>query len=420
MTSQNVIAVTLVLCAVLTSSSVHGQDQLQHVEDGTEIAVQTFAWLPFAFYTNTFDLALGAGAVSYGYGQPQLGLAGAVFATTNSSWGVVGSASNYQLRAVKRLFVDGFAGYLHYTEKESYVPGNPAFPRERAGSNESSQENFIVGPARDGFANLQLRFLLPFGFGRDTIVNTFVLEDGILVEGSTGGWTWDPRISGRTYLGLDLFSRKQQLSNENSDQDLNTNGLRFLFEYDNRDFWINPTRGTYQSLELTRDFGWGSSSGSWTTLALSFAKYIDLGTNKHVRQGVIAIDLWTIDTLSGVAPHYEGPRLGGIYRMRGFAQNRFHDLSAVYYSAELRVIPTWSPLNSVDRLGAFVFNWWQFAAFAEIGRVAPEYSLSELHSDMKWDIGIGCRTLVKSIVLRADLAWSREGAHLTAMAGHSF
>ena len=74
--------------------------------------------------------------------------------------------------------------------------------------------------------------------------------------------------------------------------------------------------------------------------------------------------------VEGAPPYFEGARLGGLYRMRGYRHNRFHDKSAIYYSAEYRFIPNRSPLNQLDKLGWFNFNWWQFVAFAEVGRVA--------------------------------------------------
>jgi len=119
----------------------------------------------------------------------------------------LGKITNLQIRPIDRLFLDTTAGYLRYTELKSYVPGNPEFLDERAGSNGSSQDNLIVTPARDGFAYLDLRYLLPVGTGRDTIVNTFVVEDGLLKSGATGGWSWSPAKSGRSYFGLELFYR---------------------------------------------------------------------------------------------------------------------------------------------------------------------------------------------------------------------
>jgi len=413
---------TTILAVLLAGwmSSAAAQDRLERVEGDDEVEGQTFVWLPYFFYTENFKLALGVGAGSHGYGQPQLGLAATAFGTTNGSWGVLGTVNNFQIGPESRFFMDANAGYIRYQKRNTYVDGNPDFVGETAGSNDSSKENFVESPARDGFTNFKFRYLIPVGFGRDTVINTFVVQDGILVSGSTGGWTWNPTISGRTYLDIDLFYETQTLNLDDEDQKARTNGITLQLEYDNTDFWLNPSRGSRQSLGLTRDFGWANSSGAWTTGELDLSDFVELGSGRYVRQAVIALNLWTAYTFSGTPPYYKAPRLGGLYRLRGYRSNRFHDQSAIYYGAELRVIPSWSPLNAIDHIGPIVFNWWQLVAFAEIGRVSPVYSLKELHSDMKWDVGVGVRTLVKSVVVRADLGFSPEGAQLSAMAGHSF
>ena len=115
-----------------------------------------------------------------------------------------------------------------------------------------------------------------------------------------------------------------------------------------------------------------------------------------------------------------GASLGGLYRMRGFSHHRFYDKAAIYYSAELRFIPKRSPLSRIDHVGEIEFNWWQFVVFAELGRVSPTWSLSELHRDMKWDVGVGIRTLVRRTVLRLDVGFSTEGASIWVMAGQTF
>lgn len=395
---------------------------------------KTFAWLPFGFYSEAWEFALGVGAGSIGYGQPQLGLLGAVVGSTNATYGALGRVTNLQIKPIDRLFMDVTAGYFRYTELQSYVPGNPDFPDERAGSNDSSNENFILTPSPDAFAYIDFNYLLPLGGARDIIINEFVIEDGLLKSGATGGWSWNPAKSGRSYVGLEFFSRARTLEEDIGEQEFNTSGISLTLEHENSDFKLNPSRGSHKVLKFRRDFDWFSSSGDWTTVEFEFAKFIYLGAGKRTKQQVLAFDLWTINTPSwenttgdngqpiveGAPPYYEGARLGGLYRMRGYRHHRFHDKSAIYYSAEYRFIPNRSPLNQLDKFGWFNFNWWQFVAFAEVGRVAPDWSLSELHRDMKWDVGIGLRTLVRRIVLRMDVGFSPEGVTLWLMAGQAF
>ncbi len=65
-------------------------------------------------------------------------------------------------------------------------------------------------------------------------------------------------------------------------------------------------------------------------------------------------------------------------------------------------------------------QWLQFAVFGEVGRVAPDWEFDELHSDMKWDVGIGLRAFAKGIVVRLDTAFSDEGVSVQMMVGQPF
>jgi hypothetical protein len=102
-----------------------------------------------------------------------------------------------------------------------------------------------------------------------------------------------------------------------------------------------------------------------------------------LRQTVLAVDFWTGDTPSGTAPYFQGARLGGYYRLRGFEDNRFNDQAAIHYAAELRLTPRWNPIPRIDLMGGIEIDWFQVVLFAEVGRVAESWDVSELHSDMK-------------------------------------
>jgi hypothetical protein len=52
--------------------------------------------------------------------------------------------------------------------------------------------------------------------------------------------------------------------------------------------------------------------------------------------------------------------------------------------------------------------------------VAGSYDLSELHSDMKWNAGIGLRAWVQGFVLRVDSAVSSEDFGIQMMIGQPF
>jgi len=110
-------------------------------------------------------------------------------------------------------------------------------------------------------------------------------------------------------------------------------------------------------------------------------------------------------------PSSAGATLGGLDRMRGYPEGRFNDRSAVYYGAEYRHIPDWNPLRDVgwlNRRNARV-QWLQYVAGVEVGRVADEFDLGELHSDMKMSGLVGLRAMVNSLVVRMDVGISDEG-----------
>jgi len=56
----------------------------------------------------------------------------------------------------------------------------------------------------------------------------------------------------------------------------------------------------------------------------------------------------------------------------------------------------------------------------EVGRAAPEWRFSDLHSDMKWDAGLGIRAWAQGIVIRIDTAYSDEGASVQMMIAQPF
>jgi hypothetical protein len=155
-------------------------------------------------------------------------------------------------------------------------------------------------------------------------------------------------------------------------------------------------------LALSHDFGALNSSESWTVLQAEVDQYFKFNGVPHVRQAVIALNAWTAGTLSwerrpdgSVAnrpPAYAGATLGGLWRMRAFPAQRFNDRAAIYYAAELRVIPEWNPFAGWQAFQRYAdVKWLQFVPFGEVGRVAPDWDLSTLHSNMKWTSGFGIR-----------------------------
>ena len=397
------------------------------VEKGQEFEVKA-AVVPYAFYNE--NLKFGAGPVLFtnGWLQEQMSLIASGFLTSNGSRSVFMLGRDTQLPLLDRLFLDSWVSFGNFDEFESYIDGNPDFPDERAGSNDSREDNFVETSGDDDFFQLNFKYLLPVGHGRDTIINTYVMDNGLLHEGATGGERWNPLRSGRTYLQAEAFFRSQDLDGDAADADLETNGIRFSLHYDNTDFVPNPSRGSSQEIALARDWGKLGSDAPWTVFEAEYSHYFNLPTRPGLRQAVLAFNFWTADVLTwdsgNETPHrpplFAGATLGGLYRLRGFPAARFHDKSAIYYTAELRVIPDWNPLGRGSWAEWAEIAWLQLVPFVEVGRVADTWNLNELHSDMKWDVGLGLRAMVKGLILRLDIAFSDEEAGVVMMVGQPF
>ena len=185
---------------------------------------------------------------------------------------------------------------------------------------------------------------------------------------------------------------------------------------------------------MTRDFGAFDSFNSWTSLDFSFSKFWDLGTSDRFAQRVLAVNFWSAYTptwesvqvspdfikFQNRPPSNRGATLGGVDRLRGYPRARFNDKAAIYYAAELRLIPNWDPFKNWPLIRNWPWRWWQAVGFVETGRVAPSWNIGELHKDMKWSAGAGIRTMIGGGIIRLDYAVSDEASVWWVMAKQAF
>jgi hypothetical protein len=424
--------ILLLICLLLTPRLSVGQDIF--VGPDGKFEEQTLS-VPYAFYNESFGAAVAYAYGKVGYPQKQSAILGTVMAGSKGSIMGFLIGRNLRLPWSDRLFLDPIAQIGYFKDADSYTDGNPDFPDERAGSNDSDEDNYIEGDGWDNFFRLRFKYLLPLGHGKDTIINTYVIDRGLLKSGATGGTSWNPLISGRTYFELLPFYRWQEIKGDDEDIDVKTNGLEFSLFRDNRDFVPNPSKGSALRVDVTRDFGWLNSSDSWMVVQTEFDKYFSLGPSETFRQRVIAFDFWTAysptwevegardgqEIISNRPPAYAGATLGGIWRMRAFPSQRFSDKASIYYALEYRMIPKWNPFNNWPWLQKYIgIEWLQFVPFVEVGRVAPGWNIKDLHSDMKWDAGLGLRLWAKGLVARIDVAGSDEGFGVAMMVSQPF
>jgi len=387
--------------------------------------------LPYGFYNENFGLAVAYVHGITGYPQKQSAILGTAMVGTKGSGMAFLMGQDLQIPWSERLFLDPVVSVGYFKDNDAYINGNPRFPDEDAGSNDSHEDNYIEGDGWDNFFRLRFKYLLPIGHGRDEIVAKYVVDRGIMTSEGTGGISLNPLKSGQCFLEFRPFYRSLQVDGDYIDEDLKTNGFDFALFCDNRDYFPNPTKGNGLRLRISRDFGWFNSSDSWTNLDGELDFYFPLGVSEHFHEKVLAFDFWTSyspslkqkadGTFSNRPPAYIGSTLGGTWRLRGYPAQRFNDKAAIYYSTELRLMPRWNPFVEWPAVQKYVgVQWLQFVPLAEIGRVAPSWNLSELHSDMKWCLGLGIRAWAKGLVVRVDTVGSEEGLRIQMMISQPF
>lgn len=396
---------------------VYAQEDLQ---DKDEQSSKRLLMLPYPFYNDTIGVGIGAAVIAEGYGQEQMMTIGSGLVSLEGTYLGFLMIRNYQFPWLKRIFFEPATSYGKLKDIKTYTRFNPKFPDERPGSNESSEDNFFEDDGTDFWFDFSIKYLLPIGYGRDTILPDIKLENGIPVSGQPGGHHWNPLKSGRSYFEVEPFFRDQDLDDlEGADQ--KTAGVELALVYDNADFIVNPTKGSYWRLFFARDWGGFDSSAPWSVWGGEFNKYFSLGPSKSARQRIIALNFWTVDcptwdsshteggeTVFHRPPSYKGANLGGLWRLRGYPATRFNDKAAIYYGLEYRHTLKWNPLRDITMKGKLDVDWLQLVPFGELGRVAPTWNLDTLHDDMKWSAGLGLRAMVNHLVLRLDVAASEE------------
>jgi hypothetical protein len=387
--------------------------------------------IPFPFYNESIGPGLGVGVIGQGYTQPQAGFVGAAL-VGSGSYLLFFKALNFQFPWFQRIILEPDFEVGKYHNVDTYTgTDNPGFPGQRAGSNGSSENNYIESDVTDQWVNLVTKFALPIGQGRESVIPRIVLDRGLFESGNTGGDVWNPLRSGRTYIEVTPFERRQSLIDNNSHT--KTAGIDLALRYDNTDFRLNPSKGSMQRVWFTRDWGALDSTAPYSVVGGEFMKYFPLGPSDHARQRVIAFDLWTVDcltwdtssTVDGVQtfhqpPPYKGASLGGLSRLRGYPATRYNDQAGILYTLEYRYLLNWNPLRNVTWGGKLDVAWFQVVPFAEAGRVAPAWNVNTLHSSMKYDGGVGIRAMVNNVVVRIDVAAGTEGWATQMFVGQPF
>ena len=398
-------------------------------------------YIPYVFSTDSTGFSGGVGVIKQGFLQPQTTAIATLFYgaeqdiitnnqsdTANFSGGFA-AIFDYLIPGTDRLLFSALGMKAYFPKARYYIYDH---------SNDSNEESYTESSGDADFMYATLRYVLPMGDGLDNPEGHYILKNGFAVnrEGYGGG---KPFVTGRTGVGISAFYEHNTFDNWLPDsprstggiKDWNTNGLRFFVDHDNTDYDLNPSRGYQFKLQYSKDFGWGDSEQTWDFLEFKYNHYIDMPTFSFTQQNVLAMSFWTGNSFSwekeneylpGIASHrpppWDGGRLGGMFRMRGYSTDRFSDKAVIYGTAEYRAILDWNPFRKNEYIPVAV-DWLQVVGFVEAGRVNDTYNF-DLLSDMKFDAGISLRAMAAQVPVRVDLAYGDEGANFWVMVFQPF
>ena len=440
------LAKTLIICCIpmslLATEFIVEDVNLTKKDNSTWIA------LPYLFSSDATGLTLGVIGIFNGFLQPQMSMFATAFIgeklpvenINNSgkpekyeanSRGFAFGISGYKPSFSKRMFLSFLGNYAYYPNQRIYLEGSNDSVRN---IDSGSIDNYTPFQTQgyNNWAQLDFRYVIPIGEGAKNTIPIIKLRHGIAVNRDEFG-NQAPFITGQTIFGTELFYNKLTADKFTDDPALKTNGLRVYLEHDNTDYPDNPSRGYNMKVKASMDFGLLNSSQSWNSFEGSYSHYFELPNYSWSEQNVIALTSWTAYTPSwdksqknsdGILdknqpPMWEGARLGGFMRMRAYDMNRFSDKAALYFGAEYRVIPDFNPIRG-RKWNPIPIDWFQTVLFAEAGRVAPKYDISELMSDMKYDVGVSLRALTAKVPMRLEIAYGEEGVNMWVMIKQPF
>lgn len=389
--------------------------------------------LPYAFSTDDLGAVIGVGAMATGLYQKQMTLGGTVYGGADTK-GVGLGLWNYRVLDSQRLFFSaiGMVGKLPLLRAYAPLPEQTS-PSPRPGANDSSFDDFIQASGSSNWWDVTLEYVLPWGSAKKQSMARYQLVGGLL-QNEKQQAPWNPLVTGTSIIVARQFNRYQQYINETGKLSGAVHALEMGMLYDNTDFPANPSQGSSQYVAFSYNPKWLESKEAWTFVELEMSKYFSLGKSAFAKQNIIALNAWLgyspswqlsyDDTgnsqVSNNAPFLEGATLGGMYRLRGFRQNRFHDKAVVYATAEYRMTLDYNPIANVRWLTFLNLDWLQTVLYVEGGRVSPTFHRDTLFTEWKSDVGVSLRALTAGIVVRLDFTRSTEGTSTWLMVGHPF
>lgn len=391
--------------------------------------------LPYVFSTDDLGTVFGIGAMATGIHQKQISVGGTMFGGGETK-GLALGLWDYRLFDTQRFFISaiGMAGKYPLLRAYSPLPNGVTPVGEiRPGANNSSVDDFVENSGTSNWWEVKLEYVLPMGNAKKVGMAVYKLQGGLLTKNNQVD-DWSPLKTGTSVLIARQFNRYQLYQNESGEIEGAIHALELGILYNNTDFPVNPSQGSSQYLSFTYNPQWLKSKDDWTLIEFEASKYFSFGANSFAKQNILALNMWASyspswevvydefgnSQVKDNAPFLEGATLGGMNRLRGFRQNRFHDKAAIYAAAEYRMTLDYNPIANVKWLRFLNLDWFQTVLYVEGGRVAPSFSSSTLLSNWKTDVGVSLRAFTAGIVVRLDITASKEGATTWLMVGHPF
>jgi hypothetical protein len=391
--------------------------------------------LPYVFSTDELGTVFGVGGMVTGLHQKQMTLGGTVFGGSETK-GLALGLWDYRLFDTQRFFISALGMGGKYPLLRAYSPLPEEYTpagENRPGSNDSNFDDYLESRGTNNWWEIKLEYVLPIGNAVKQGMVNYKLQGGLLTENIEVG-DWNPLERGTTVLVARQFNRYQLYQNEKGSLEGAVHALELGVLYDNTDFPVNPSQGSTQYFSFTYNPKWLKSNDEWTLIEFEASKYFSFGASDFAKQNIIALNMWASyspswevnydeqgnSLVENHAPFIEGATLGGMNRLRGFRQNRFHDKAAIYATAEYRMTLDYNPIANVNWLNFLNLDWFQTVFFVEGGRVAPTFSGDTLLEDWKADVGFSLRALTGGIVVRLDITASKEDTTTWLMVGHPF
>ena len=379
---------------------------------------------PFAAASEYIDFAAGLVFVVQNAGQKDATFLATGFYSTNDSYAVLIDGFNYRFPRFPRLLFDFMILTSDYPYGIYFVDGNPDFVGQPAGTNDSSIDNFIYASANPKKYEFDLQYLFPTGGGKGGISEALKRE--------TAGKGWNPLKNGMMTFSVTPYFYSQTITNMDTGaviQDEQTQGYRFSFDWDNLSAKNNPTYGGRTIINYSYDPG-REENPSYEFAEFSQSLIFPIFGTPYTTQQSLAVNFYVAETTTWHdkddqgryerPPYFAGATLGGYYHLRGYSKNRYHDRSAVSYSFEYRVLPTWQPMYDWPIFRNYDVPWWQWVIYYDLGRVDDGLHEETFVDDLHWSVGFGARFQIQSILVRLEYAVAEDDSQFVIMVNQPF